>query len=136
MQILFNVSSPKRIWDVYDVRGKKHKVTTLMFLETIVIGAVSLVIGLTVGIGFSQGVGKLLMKQLDFTIDGYQAFYLPSMLVTFMFFLVIFVLSAIMNSVKLSRTSVLQLVHADASAERTISNGKWTWVISFLLFFY
>ena len=107
-----------------------------MFLETIVIGAVSLVIGLTVGIGFSQGVGKLLMKQLDFTIDGYQAFYLPSMLVTFMFFLVIFVLSAIMNSVKLSRTSVLQLVHADASAERTISNGKWTWVISFLLFFY
>ena len=109
MQILFNVSSPKRIWDVYDVRGKKHKVTTLMFLETIVIGAVSLVIGLTVGIGFSQGVGKLLMKQLDFTIDGYQAFYLPSMLVTFMFFLVIFVLSAIMNSVKLSRTSVLQL---------------------------
>ncbi|MDA1930953.1 FtsX-like permease family protein [Bacillus cereus group sp. BcHK130] len=128
----FLMSLRQKEFGMYMMLGaKKHKVTTLMFLETIVIGAVSLVIGLTVGIGFSQGVGKLLMKQLDFTIDGYQAFYLPSMLVTFMFFLVIFVLSAIMNSVKLSRTSVLQLVHADASAERTISNGKWTWVISF-----
>ncbi|MGM2836152.1 FtsX-like permease family protein, partial [Bacillus cereus group sp. Bce025] len=101
----FLMSLRQKEFGMYMMLGaKKHKVTTLMFLETIVIGAVSLVIGLTVGIGFSQGVGKLLMKQLDFTIDGYQAFYLPSMLVTFMFFLVIFVLSAIMNSVKLSRT--------------------------------
>ncbi|UDW03633.1 ABC transporter permease (plasmid) [Bacillus cereus] len=129
----FLMSLRQKEFGMYMMLGaKKHKVTTLMFLETIVIGAVSLVIGLIVGIGLSQGVGKLLMKQLDFTADGYQAFYIPSMLVTCMFFLLIFILSAIMNSVKLSRISILQLVHADASAERTISNGKRTWVISFL----
>ncbi|AAT61082.1 FtsX-like permease family protein [Bacillus thuringiensis] len=129
----FLMSLRQKEFGMYMMLGaKKHKVTTLMFLETIVIGAVSLVIGLTIGIGLSQGVGQLLMKQLDFTADGYHAFYIPSMLVTCMFFLVIFILSAIMNSVKLSRISVLQLVHADASAERTISNGKRTWVISFL----
>ncbi|HFH8171572.1 TPA: FtsX-like permease family protein, partial [Streptococcus agalactiae] len=128
----FLMSLRQKEFGMYMMLGaKKHKVTMLMFLETIVIGAASLVIGLIVGIGLSQGVGKLLMKQLEFTADGYQSFYIPSMLVTCMFFLVIFILSAIMNSIKLSRISVLQLVHADASAERTISNGKWTWVISF-----
>ncbi|GAB6419741.1 ABC transporter permease [Bacillus luti] len=129
----FLMSLRQKEFGMYMMLGaKKHKVTILMFLETIVIGAVSLVIGLTVGIGLSQGVGKLLMKQLDFTADGYQAIYVPSMLVTCMFFLVLFVLSAIMNSVKLSRISVLQLVHADASAERIIIKGKWTGIVSFL----
>ncbi|MGH1144122.1 FtsX-like permease family protein [Bacillus pseudomycoides] len=129
----FLMSLRQKEFGMYMMLGaKKHKVTLLMFLETIIIGAVSLVIGITVGIGLSQGMGKLLMKQLDFTASGYQGFYVPSMLVTCMFFLVLFVLSAIMNSVKLSRISVLQLVHADASAERTMIKGKWTGIVSFL----
>ncbi|PFV97572.1 ABC transporter permease, partial [Bacillus thuringiensis] len=44
----------------------------------------------------------------------------------------LFVLSAIMNSIKLSRISVLQLVHADAQTERVAIKGKMTVVIAFL----
>lgn len=129
----FLMSLRQKEFGMYMMLGaKKQKVTFLMFVETIIIGAVSLGIGITVGIGLSKGIGKLLMKQLDFTASGYQAFYVPSMLVTCMFFLVLFMLSAIMNSVKLSRISVLQLVHADASAERTMIKGKWTGIVSFL----
>ncbi|MEB4814638.1 ABC transporter permease [Bacillus thuringiensis] len=127
----FLMSLRQKEFGMYMMLGaKKHKVTLLMFLETIMIGAVSLILGITAGIGLSHGIGKLLMKQLDFTASGYQGFYVPSMLVTCMFFLVLFVLSAIMNSVKLSRISVLQLVHADASAERTMIKGKWTGIVS------
>ncbi|MGE7890763.1 FtsX-like permease family protein [Bacillus cereus] len=129
----FLMSLRQKEFGMYMMLGaKKYKVTLLMFLETIIIGAVSLIIGVIVGIGLSQGVGKLLMRQLDFTASGYQAIYVPSMLVTCMFFLVLFVLSAIMNSVKLSRISVLQLVHADASAERTTIKGKWNGIVSTL----
>ncbi|MGU9544818.1 FtsX-like permease family protein [Bacillus cereus] len=129
----FLMSLRQKEFGMYMMLGaKKQKITFLMFVETLIIGAVSLVVGITVGIGLSQGIGKLLMKQLDFTASGYQAFYVPSMLVTCMFFLVLFMLSAIMNSVKLSRISVLQLVHADASAERTMIKGKWTGIVSFL----
>mgnify|MGYP001102485142 CR=1 FL=1 len=127
----FLMSLRQKEFGMYMMLGaKKHKVTLLMFLETIIIGAVSLIVGIIVGIGLSHGVGKLLMNQLDFTASGYQGLYVPSILVTGAFFLVLFVLSAIMNSVKLSRISVLQLVHADASAEHTKINGKWTWVVS------
>ncbi|PEW04849.1 FtsX-like permease family protein [Bacillus cereus] len=129
----FLMSLRQKEFGMYMMLGaKKQKITFLMFVETIIIGAVSLVVGITIGIGLSQGIGKLLMKQLDFTASGYQAFYVPSMLVTCMFFLVLFMLSAIMNSVKLSHISVLQLVHADASAERIMIKGKWTGIVSIL----
>lgn len=127
----FLLSLRQKEFGMYMMLGaKKHKITVLMFLETMMIGIASLAIGITVGVGLAQGIGKLLMKQLDFTASGYQGFYVPSIAITCVFFFILFLLSAIMNSVKLTRISVLQLVHADASAERSMIKGKWTGVIA------
>ncbi|NYS75208.1 ABC transporter permease [Bacillus sp. BH32] len=129
----FLLSLRQKEFGMYMMLGaKKHKITVLMFLETMMIGIASLAIGIMVGVGLAQGIGKLLMKQLDFTASGYQGFYVPSMAITCVFFFILFLFSAIMNSMKLSRISVLQLVHADASAERTMLKGKWTGVIAIL----
>ncbi|PAW40728.1 FtsX-like permease family protein [Bacillus thuringiensis] len=112
--------------------AKKHKVTLLMFIETIILGATSLLIGITIGVGLAEGIGQLLMKQLEFAGEGYKAFYLPSIAITCIFFFALFVLSAIMNSIKLSRISVLQLVRADEQTERVAIKGKMTVVVAFL----
>ncbi|MGH0600263.1 FtsX-like permease family protein [Bacillus mycoides] len=129
----FLLSLRQKEFGMYMMLGaKKHKVTLLMFIETIVLGAASLVIGITIGVGLADGIGQLLMKQLEFSGEGYQAFYIPSMTVTCIFFFVLFVLSAIMNSMKLSRISVLQLVHADEQTERVAVKGKMTAVVAFL----
>ncbi|QEL82796.1 ABC transporter permease (plasmid) [Bacillus sp. JAS24-2] len=129
----FLLSLRQKEFGMYMMLGaKKHKVTTLMFMETIVLGLASLIIGITIGIGLSKGVGQLLMKQLDFTASGYQALYVPSVTVTCLFFLILFVLSAIMNSIKLSRISVLQLVHAGSKTERATIGGAKTVAIAFL----
>ena len=116
--------------------AKKHKVTLLMFIETIVLGAASLVIGVTVGVGLAEGIGQLLMKQLEFPGGGYQAFYIPSMTVTCIFFFALFVLSAIMNSIKLARISVLQLVHADSTNRACRLKGKMTGVVAILVCYF
>ncbi|MGE6964334.1 FtsX-like permease family protein [Bacillus thuringiensis] len=114
----FLLSLRQKEFGMYMMLGaKKYKITLLMFMETIIIGVASLVIGITVGVCLAQGVGQLLMKQLEFTGGGYQAFYVPSMTVTCIFFFALFVLSAIMNSIKLSRVTVLQLVHANSNAD-------------------
>ncbi|MFZ3197404.1 MAG: ABC transporter permease, partial [Bacillus mycoides] len=97
-----------------------------------VLGAASLVIGITIGVGLAEGIGQLLMKQLELTGEGYKALYIPSMVATCIFFFALFVLSASMNSIKLSRISVLQLVHADAQTERVAVKGKMTVVVAFL----
>ncbi|MGQ4706149.1 FtsX-like permease family protein [Bacillus thuringiensis] len=129
----FLVSLRQKEFGMYMMLGaKKHKVTLLMFIETIVLGAASLAIGITVGVGLAEGIGQLLMRQLEFPGEGYQAFYIPSITVTCIFFFALFVLSAIMSSIKLVRFSVLQLVHADAQTERVAVKGKMTVVVAFL----
>ncbi|PEC08940.1 FtsX-like permease family protein [Bacillus toyonensis] len=112
--------------------AKKSKVTFLMFIETIVLGAASLVIGIAVGVWLAQVIGKLLMQQLDFTSGGYEAFYVSSMIVTCVFFFVLFVLSAIMNSIRLSRITVLQLVHADSKTDSVSVKGAKTVIFTVL----
>ncbi|GMR67105.1 FtsX-like permease family protein [Bacillus sp. MN7755] len=129
----FLLSLRQKEFGMYMMLGaKKHKVTLLMFIETIVLGAVSLAIGIIVGVGFAEGIGQLLMKQLEFAGEGYKAFYLPSMTVTCIFFFVLFVLSAIMNSIKLSRITVLQLVHADSNTDRVSVKGEKTVIFAIL----
>lgn len=110
--------------------AKKNKIILLMFIEIIIIGAASLLIGILVGSGLAQGIGKLLMKQLDFTANGYHAIYIPSMTVTFIFFCLLFILSAIINSIKLSRISILQLVHGDTYADSILIKGKMTGIVA------
>ncbi|PEB81330.1 ABC transporter permease [Bacillus nitratireducens] len=129
----FLLSLRQKEFGMYMMLGaKKYKVTLLMFLETIILGAASLVIGITSGVALAEGIGQLLMKQLELTGEDYQAFYIPSMVVTCIFFFALFVLSASMNSIKLSRISVLQLVHADAQTERVAVKGKMTIVVALL----
>ncbi|MCU5655501.1 ABC transporter permease [Bacillus mycoides] len=129
----FLLSLRQKEFGMYMMLGaKKHKVTLLMFIETIVLGAASLVIGIVVGVGLAEGIGRLLMKQLELTGEGYKALYIPSMVVTCIFFFALFVLSASMNSIKLSRISVLQLVHADAQTEHVAVKGKMAAVVAFL----
>ncbi len=129
----FLLSLRQKEFGMYMMLGaKKHKITLFMFMETIIIGVASLVIGIAVGVGLAQGVGQLLMKQLEFTGGGYQAFYVPSMTVTCIFFFALFVLSAIMNSIKLSRITVLQLVHANSNTDRVSVKGAKTVIFAVL----
>ncbi|SCN00958.1 ABC transporter, permease protein [Bacillus cereus] len=129
----FLLSLRQKEFGMYMVLGaKKHKITLLMFIETIVLGIVSLIVGVIVGIILAQGVGHLLMKELEFTGGGYHAFYVPSIIVTFIFFIALFMLSAIMNGMKLARNSLLQLVHSNGHKERTPTKGKLTNIVALL----
>ncbi|EOO60117.1 ABC transporter permease [Bacillus cereus VD196] len=128
----FLLSLRQKEFGMYMMLGaKKYKVIILMFIETIVLGVASLVIGVTIGIGLAQGIGKLLMQQLEFTAGGYQAFYMPSMIVTCIFFLVLFILSGIMNIIKLSRITVLQLFHVGSQVDRTSLKGRYIVFVAF-----
>ncbi|NWN98485.1 MAG: FtsX-like permease family protein, partial [Bacillus sp. (in: Bacteria)] len=110
----FLMSLRQKEFGMYMLLGaKKYKVAIIMFIETILIGMTSLAIGIASGIGLSQGIGHLLMKQLNFTASGYQALYVPSITVTCIFFVGLFILSALFNSMKLARMTVLELVYGN-----------------------
>ncbi|OPA75255.1 ABC transporter permease [Paenibacillus selenitireducens] len=128
----FLLSLRQNEFGMYMMLGaKKHKITFLMFIETIMLGIISMVLGVAVGIGLAEGIGRLLMKELEFPSDGYHAFYVPSLVVTCIFFFVLFFISAIMNILKLLRVTILQLIHADVQTDRITIKGKRTVVMAF-----
>ncbi|HEQ3529082.1 TPA: FtsX-like permease family protein, partial [Bacillus cereus] len=74
----FLLSLRQKEFGMYMMLGaKKSKITLLMFMETLAIGITSLIIGIGLGIGLSKVIGQLLMKELEFTSDGYHALYIP-----------------------------------------------------------
>lgn len=97
--------------------AKKKKVTLIMFIETLVIGAVSLVIGIIIGGILSKIISYLLMTQLNFEGGNYYPFYMPSISITCIFFVILFLVAAILNSVTLFKSSVLQLLHAESKSD-------------------
>lgn len=129
----FLFSLRQREFGMYMMLGaKKDKIAILMFMETIMLGIISLIIGSIIGIGISYITGQLLMTKLNFTAVGYHAFHLPALKITFIFFLTVFCLNAIINTVKLSRVSILQLVHGNAKRDRIHVGGIKTTVIALL----
>lgn len=104
--------------------AKKRKISLIMFIETMFIGLCSLVIGLILGTVLASVVGNLLMKQLEFTSTTYAPFYVPSMVVTIIFFAILFLLAALFNLFRLTNVSILNLIHADSKAERIVIRKK------------
>lgn len=120
----FLFSLRQREFGMYMMLGaKRDKVVTIMFIETMALGVASLVIGGLVGIVLSYTTGKLLMAQLAFDAVGYNALHLPALKATCTFFLTIFFINAVINSFKLSNTSVLQLVHGNAKTDQVKVGG-------------
>lgn len=108
--------------------AKKSKITQLMFFETFFIGIISLVIGILVGIGLAMGVAELFMWQLDFSGEGFEAFYMSSLTTTVIFYIALFVLTSIVNAWQLGRKSVLNLLHADKKQDKLKTNGLKTFL--------
>ncbi|PAV31482.1 ABC transporter permease [Virgibacillus profundi] len=106
--------------------AKKGKITQLMFFETFFIGIISLVIGIVIGIGLAMGVAELFMWQLNFSGEGFEAFYISSLTTTVIFYIALFVLTSIVNAWQIGRKSVLNLLRADQKQDQIKTNGLKT----------
>jgi|SRR5690625_4234439 len=123
----FMLSMRQREMGMYMTLGaKKHKVTQMMFFETFFIGIISLIAGITIGIGLAKGIAGIFMWQLDFSGEGFQAFYLSSIITTVIFYVILFFLTSIVNAVKIAGKSVLELLHADRKQDEPKTKGSWT----------
>ncbi|SFQ22374.1 ABC transporter permease [Salibacterium halotolerans] len=121
----FLLSLRQREYGMFLLLGaKKSHLKRLMFLENLLIGAMALVIGIAAGTVLSWITARMVMGQLDAGLEGYHSFYLPSLVVTLLFFLVLFIVTAVWNHIKLSRVQVLDLVHADTTSDRMPARPK------------
>lgn len=129
----FLLSLRRKELGMYMVLGaKKGKISQILFLETLTMGIVSLVIGSLVGIALASGIGVLLMNLLEISTEGYYAFYLPAVLMTWGFFLVLFLITSTINAIRLARATELDLIRAEQQNDRVKSKGIGTVLVAIL----
>lgn len=97
--------------------AKKKKVAQLLFIETLGLGTVALIIGSAVGLVLASTVGNFLINGMDVSAKGYEAFYMPALLTTLLFFFVLFVVTGIVNSIRLLRKTELELIREDETQD-------------------
>lgn len=117
----FLLTLRQKEYGMYMMLGaKKNKISQLMFIETVAIACITLVVGISVGIGLAKGVATLLLHKLALPAGGFEAVYPKSLLMTLIFFALLFVIAGAINGLKLTRLSVLQLLSGTESSERVI----------------
>lgn len=105
--------------------AKRGRISLLVILETVITGLLATCSGIILGLGFTGLVGKLLIGQLDLEIHHFQAFVPQAVLWTFVFFLVVFCLSALWNVQKLFRSRLLELLQEKQKPVKINQHPLW-----------
>lgn len=112
----------------------KRKVSTMLVIETIVIGLFSLLVGLILGVFISQGLSILTAKLFEADLSNYTfVFSEKALYKTIIYFGLIFILVMIFNIITLTKYKLINLLTATKQNEKVKFRNKYTITISFIL---
>ncbi|GKV56593.1 hypothetical protein NCCP2222_25400 [Sporosarcina sp. NCCP-2222] len=118
----FLLTLRKREFGTYLLLGIKRKqIKQVAYYETTIIAVSSILIGILSGLVLSYLVSLGITKQLDIELVGFHPISLPAFLVTVVYFSLAFLVTSLWNSRKLSKTPILELVHANVQTEEAPS---------------
>lgn len=112
----------------------KRKVSTMLVIETIVIGLFSLLVGLILGVFISQGLSILTAKLFEVNLSNYTFIFSEKALYkTIIYFGLIFILVMIFNIITLTKYKLINLLTANKQNEKVKFRNKYLVTISFIL---
>lgn len=103
--------------------ANKLSISRLLFMETFLLGLISLVLGSFLGAGLTAVAGSVLQKQLDLTLPHWQIFNSTGFIVTICYFIIVFSLNGFFNQLYINRTDINKLLQANQAAEKTPKTG-------------
>ncbi|NTU89355.1 MAG: ABC transporter permease, partial [Actinobacteria bacterium] len=115
----FLIRRRKKEFGMYLVLGMdKSKVSRIIVLEALLVGIVSLAVGLLLGIALSQGLLYLTAALFEIKIDVFMfVFSLEAYIKTILYFAIIFTIALIFNVLTVSKYSLIDLLNADKVSE-------------------
>ncbi|MGR3742464.1 FtsX-like permease family protein [Companilactobacillus sp. DQM5] len=129
----FLMSMRQREYGMFMMLGARgSKIGKMIFVETLILGAMSTAIGVVVGILLTGVLSNWLIDALDLVIKHFNPLYLPAVIYTFIFFIIIFALAALKNSIALRKTNVLKLLNMDKQPTR-IKRVGWLKMIQAII---
>lgn len=131
----FLIRRRKKEFGVYMTLGMpKGNLSGMIVLETFLIGTLSLAVGLAVGIFASQGMSILTAKLFETNLISFRFIYSRSAFdKTVLYFIVIFLVVIIFNTVSISRLKLIRLLNGSRENENiNIHNPKIS-IVTFIL---
>lgn len=131
----FLVKKRKKELGIYMTLGMgKNKISKILTYETALVGIISLVVGLGVGVIFSQGISAFAAKLFEVSLSNYK-FLLSTdaILKTILYFGIIFILVMLFNTFVISKYKLIDMLTAAKKNEDIkIKNPILTAIIFFI----
>ena len=131
----FMMKRRKKELGVYMVLGmRKGKISMILLVETLIIGFISLVVGLLLGVFASQGLALLTANMFAVKMKEFQFIFSSSACwQTILYFGIIFVLVMVFNFFTISSSKLIKLLNASRQNEKFKAKKLWISVVLFLL---
>ncbi len=130
----FLIKRRKKEFGLYLTLGmSKWSVSTILVIETLIVGALSLIIGLFIGVILSQFLSAFVIKLFEANMSGFKFVFSSSALIkTIIYFSIIFILVMIFNVISVSKNKLINLITAAKKNEKVKMRNKWVIIISFI----
>lgn len=131
----FLIKKRKRELGIYMTLGmSKSKVSKILIIETILIGLISLVFGIILGIIVSQGLSIITTKLLAFNIIKYKFIIsVNAMIKSTIYFGIIFFVGMILNQITISKYKLIDMLNASKKNEKIRINNPFLSIVIFLI---
>ncbi|NFD76181.1 ABC transporter permease [Clostridium botulinum] len=131
----FLIKRRKKELGMYMILGMgKRKISRILVTETFIVGVISLVGGLILGIGASQGLSTFTLKLFDVGRDEYKFIIsISAMGKTILYFGTMFLLVMIFNVFVISKYKVIDLLIANIKNEDIKFKNPFIYLLTFVL---
>lgn len=131
----FLIKRRKKEFGIYLTLGmSKYKISRILFMETLLIGLLSLAVGLAAGVLVSQCMSVVVANLFDADMTRFRfVFSGAACLKTCGYFAIMYVLVMIFNSFNISRCRLVELIQADWKNERVKMKNPWVCTVVFLV---
>lgn len=130
----FLIRRRKREFGTYMLLGMApSRVSAIMLIETVLVGLISLALGLIVGFLLSQAMSFFTAWLFGTTIMSYQFVFSPEALrLTILCFAIIYVVVALFNTFIVNRQKLIDLLHANAKNQKAVTRNPWVCLVAFV----
>ncbi|WP_251212882.1 FtsX-like permease family protein [Adlercreutzia murintestinalis] len=131
----FLIRRRKREFGTYMLLGMPAgQVSCVMLIETVLVGLLSLVVGLVLGFLLSQAMSFFTAALFGATISNYQFVFSPlAVQMTVLCFVGIYVVVALFNTFTVNRQKLIDLLHANAKNQKVTVRNPWVCLVVFVV---
>lgn len=131
----FLMKRRKKEFGIYMLLGmKKRKISRIILAETLLVGIISLIVGLVIGIGLSQLMSVAVANMFEANMTNFEfTFSASALLKTCVYFAIIYILIMIFNVISVNRCKLIDLINSKKKSEKVKLKNITLCIIIFLI---